>query len=108
MILLFAFRYALGRRTYSTSIVSEEIISKWNELSEEARRRIYSETCEAVKQDEAGDQCDIDNWNRVIRLGNKDFPTNDITLDELKEIIENDDRIAYVKDSHREGCTKEK
>ena len=67
-ILFYAFRYALGRKTYSVSDVSDTIIANWEELSEIIKRLIQKEIQEAIDEDCAGMECDIQSWSRILQL----------------------------------------
>ena len=65
IILLCSFRYALGRRTYITSVVSDCMI----ENIESLRRwelQITTEIRGAITDDMAGDNCDVESWLKVI------------------------------------------
>ena len=48
LILICAFRYALGRMTYIPDVVSEEIINNWNSLSKHDKKLIQKEIKEAI------------------------------------------------------------
>ena len=61
-----ALRYALGRRTYITSIISEQLIDKWGSITETDKSIIVKEIKEAINKKEAGDDCDVANWTKVI------------------------------------------
>ena len=66
-VYLCALRYALGRRTYITSIISEQLIDKWESITETDRLLILAEINRAIYINEAGDDCDVENWNQVIQ-----------------------------------------
>lgn len=65
-VYLCALRYALGRRTYIPSIISEQLIDKWISISETDKRLIVAEIKRAIHINEAGDDCDVVNWEKVI------------------------------------------
>lgn len=65
-IILYAFRYALGRMSYSTGTMSNYLINNWHIIKPHTRKLIVMEIEEAIKRDEAGQKCDIDNWRRVL------------------------------------------
>lgn len=67
-ILVYAFRYALGRMTYSTSTVSNEIISNWDDISASHQKLYQREIEEAIKMGGAGMDCDVRNWERILDL----------------------------------------
>ena len=69
LVLLCAFRYALGRRTYVVSEMVHEIISNWD--------RIRTQDKEIIKRDinahkelygDLGDTCDEEEWNKILEL----------------------------------------
>lgn len=70
-----AFRYALGRRTYITSAVSDLIIKHGGDLSHFTRDLMIKEIKEALYQDRAGMDCDKENWIKLLNhlLG---YPTD--------------------------------
>lgn len=68
-ILLFcAFRYALGRRTYVVGTLADIIKSNWEHMPKTRREMFKKEIREAIKADMGGDKCDIEEWERIIRL----------------------------------------
>ena len=68
LILIAAFRYALGRMTYMPSVVAGAIESCWPELTEHDRRLIRNEINEAIERGHIGMQCDAATWGRVLKL----------------------------------------
>ena len=69
IVLLCAFRYALGRRTYITGVISEEIERNWNKISEEHQNIILKEIKEAIETENAGDiHCDVPCWKKILAL----------------------------------------
>ena len=66
MLTVYAFRYALGRRTYASSEVSDFIRQHWEELDDTSRRIIKRETADAIKYGNAGDDCDVAAWRRLL------------------------------------------
>lgn len=65
-IVFYAFRYACGRMTYATHDVSEFLISHWYELSPDTREMIVREIGEKIDRGEAGMDCDIESWQKVV------------------------------------------
>ena len=57
-----AFRYALGRRTYVVDSVASEIERQIEDISTKTLVRLRSEITEAIKEDRAGMQMDIERW----------------------------------------------
>lgn len=66
LVLICAFRYALGRRTYVVPVVAGWIRANWGKLGEGDKALIKMEIDEAISKDLAGDQCDINEWLRVL------------------------------------------
>lgn len=67
-MIIYAFRYALGRRSYSVGEMTAIIKRYWAELSEHDRALIKGEIGEAIKTDRAGDLCDQREWMGVLDL----------------------------------------
>lgn len=67
-ILMFAFRYALGRMTVASMTVADDIVENWSRLNLGLKIQIKREITEAVLHNVAGMQCDIDQWQRVLDL----------------------------------------
>jgi hypothetical protein len=67
-IIFFAFRYALGRRTGAVSMVCDYLKEHWKELSVTTQKQIKHEIQETISKDQAGDQCDIANWQEILDL----------------------------------------
>jgi len=72
LVLMCAFRYALGRRTYIVSFIVNEIISNWDELPTYMQQTIHKEINEAIKYDTIGDKCDLQSWRTVLTLNIND------------------------------------
>ena len=67
-ILFWAFRYALGRKTYVVGDVSNEIINQWDNLSQTFQRLTHKEISEAIEKDLVGMSIDKDCWRKVLNL----------------------------------------
>lgn len=65
IVLICAFRYALGRSTYVVSSVIDEIIGNWSGLSRGAQLLIKNEIETAIRQNAAGEEADIEDWQRI-------------------------------------------
>jgi hypothetical protein len=66
-ILICAFRYALGRRTYVVGVIVEEIHRLWNSLSENDCELIVREILEHKKKfGNLGHECDEKEWMSVV------------------------------------------
>ena len=78
-MVVYAFRYALGRMTYSVGIVSDYLVENWHRFKPTTRENIISEIMKAIDKGEAGMQMDIDSWKRVLLLEDATKPSQ--TLD---------------------------
>ena len=65
-MIMWAFRYALGRRTGAVQDVIDSLKQNWHGLDYFTRDQIKREIREAIKLDQAGAECDVNNWNRVL------------------------------------------
>lgn len=68
-VLIYAFRYALGRRTFASKTMSEVIIANWDKLSEFDKGLFKKEIREHEKlYGNLGDDCDRSSWYRILEL----------------------------------------
>jgi len=67
-IIMYAFRYALGRKTYSVSEVSELLINNWHRFKSHTKEQIIREIETAIERNEAGMECDVNAWKSVLLL----------------------------------------
>ena len=65
-MMLFAFRYALGRRTYAVNIVCEYIKKNINQLNTNDIQLIIKEIQDAASNNNLGDECDKQCWNELM------------------------------------------
>ncbi len=70
-MVLAAFRYCLGRRSYIVSSCVDWLIQWWDHFHENDRKIILEEIREAIAKGNAGDHCDIDSWDKVLDHGMK-------------------------------------
>jgi len=66
--LVCAFRYALGRKTYVTHAVSNEIIKNWSKITSKTRDKIKNTIKISIDNHKAGSVEDINNWERILKL----------------------------------------
>ena len=69
LVLIAAFRYALGRCSYMPSVVAGVLAQCWPDLTEHDRRLIRNEINEAIEWGHIGMQCDAATWGRILELG---------------------------------------
>lgn len=67
-VLIYAFRYALGRSTYSTSTMSDLIAVNWPTLAKHDRELFQREIQEAIDMGYHGMEMDKQAWERVLKL----------------------------------------
>ena len=68
LVLIAAFRYALGRMSYMPSVVAWVIRGCWNDLPEHDRKLIKREIAEAIDRGHAGMACDVNTWRGVLEM----------------------------------------
>ena len=64
LVLICAFRYALGRSTYMPSVIVDEIKINWDILPEHDKKQIKDD----IKHDMAGMGCDVRTWEKILEL----------------------------------------
>ena len=69
-MIMYAFRYALGRKTYAVSTVTDYLIHFWHRFKLHTREQIVKEIEEAIEKNQAGMDCDIVRWKAVLLLEN--------------------------------------
>ena len=68
IVMVCAFRYALGRSTYVTSMMADEIIINWDILEEFQKTQIKDDIRHAIKHNMAGMDCDVRSWKKILEL----------------------------------------
>lgn len=66
LMVIAAFRYCLGRRTYIVSSCVDWLLFWWDDLDDVTKNLIVKEIQEALDRDWAGDDCDVDCWKRIL------------------------------------------
>lgn len=67
LLLLMAFRYALGRRTYVVSYIVGIILNNWESLEPHRRQLIKNEINEHKRLwGNLGHDCDEQEWNKIL------------------------------------------
>jgi len=67
-VVIAAFRYALGRRSYAVSLIAHWLIKNWNEIGVNDQNLIKKEIQESLDQDCAGMEMDRQQWKKVLKL----------------------------------------
>lgn len=67
LILCYAFRYVLGRRSYAVANVCREIELNARKLNSRTRYILCHEISEALAKGSAGDRFDIERWEKVLK-----------------------------------------
>lgn len=67
LMVLAAFRYCLGRRTYIVSSCVDWLIKYWDAIDQNTKNIILKETQEAIEKEWAGDKCDERNWKQLMK-----------------------------------------
>lgn len=68
IMLMYAFRYALGRPSYSVGDVADALIAHASDLRPDWRRQIIRDIDEAIEEGRAGDFDDAQRWRHVADL----------------------------------------
>ena len=71
LMVIAAFRYCLGRRTYIVSDCVAWLKEIWPLLEDRDRRLIKKEVDESLAMNRAGDSCDKDEWIKIMELDNE-------------------------------------
>lgn len=67
-ILVFAFRYALGRRSTAPGIVADYLIKQWADLAPHSRAQVKEEIRTAINRGDAGHPYNVETWQKVLDL----------------------------------------
>lgn len=61
-----SFRYGLGRMSYVVGNIVQALINNKYDIRSETKRKICSEILEAIDSGNAGMECDIAEWKRLM------------------------------------------
>ena len=67
-MVMYAFRYSLGRMTYAVGTVSDYLIDNWHRFKPHTRKQMIEEIKEAIDKGRAGMECDINKWKAILLL----------------------------------------
>ena len=93
LTLVASFRYALGRKRYVVSAIVEDILNNWSSLSIKFKTKIKEEIQEAMKNNNAGSDIDIEQWNRILEKDDeivftkKDLNTKNVGVNDVLDFI---------------------
>lgn len=65
-----ALSYCLGRRTYVVGACTEWLRARWDKLTDNTRHVILRDTIEALIEERAGMDMDVDEWEGLVRWAN--------------------------------------
>ncbi len=69
--LVYAFRYALGRRTTAPSHIRDQLWRHWQKLVGWTQRQICEDIRHAIATNDAGAACDVETWGDVLTWARK-------------------------------------
>jgi len=69
-ILIYAFRYTLGRASYSVSTMVETIENEWDSISDHDKQLFKREIRQAIESNMAGMDMDVAEWRKILELEN--------------------------------------
>ena len=67
-MMMWAFRYALGRMTGAVDDVCMHLKNNWKDLEPFTQNQIQDEIRTAIERGQAGHQCDVENWEEILKL----------------------------------------
>jgi hypothetical protein len=76
-MLLCAFRYSLGRKTYIVGNCCEWLERYWTLLPVGWRSQIHGDIKRAIEHNDAGMDCDVAEWRKVLQLEVNDAATKE-------------------------------
>jgi hypothetical protein len=68
VMLMYAFRYALGRQTYAVGNVADTLIANVDALRPDWREQIVRDIGEAIEDGRAGHAIDVERWTQVAEV----------------------------------------
>lgn len=66
--LIYAFRYALGRRSTAPSHMVAQLTRHWPCIATWSQAQIHREIAAAIARGDAGRECDVETWRKVLGL----------------------------------------
>jgi len=68
LMVVAAFRYCLGRRTYIVGSCVEWLKCYWHEFDANSKIIIAREIKECLEKGWAGDECDVEDWESLLKF----------------------------------------
>lgn len=72
LVIIAAFRYCLGRRSYIVSHMTDYLKNHWRTIDQKTKKLIFREIEEAISNGCAGDDCDMESWKFILALRKDD------------------------------------
>lgn len=69
LMVLAAFRYCLGRQSYIVGSCVSWLIEYWEEIDPNTKKIILEETIDCLNKGLAGDNCDVEQWKKLVKHG---------------------------------------
>jgi hypothetical protein len=68
LLIMMAFRYALGGRTYAVSYIVGIILDNWDKFDDSRKEQFKREILEHERlYDNLGDDCDKQQWYKIVK-----------------------------------------
>ena len=66
-----AMRYALGRKTYIVQVVCRALTNNAQNIRNDIKYKMSEEIAKAINSGEAGMDCDMEEWEKVLKAFNQ-------------------------------------
>jgi len=67
-IIMYSFRYCLGRKTSAVSEMADYLFDNWDKLRPFTQNQMQEEIKYAIKRGYAGMDCDVIEWKKILDL----------------------------------------
>lgn len=67
-LLIYSFRYCLGRQSYAVNDCIQHLTTYWPMLHMLTRKRIQNEITMAISEGRAGSNWDVQRWETILKL----------------------------------------
>jgi len=90
-LVIYSFRYAMGRQTYAVQEVVEALLKYWDHLEDRDQALIVKEISTEITRGNYGMDIDLKQWQRVLVKGRKHCQEQlHETLTECNEVQDNE------------------